>query len=108
MEKEFRLRQGNSYIFRGELRDNCCNVLQLSNYDTITILITSPTVHKVVIREPDYRIEDNKIIFSLSSIQTRLFERFVRIEAELKKGDSTVIGVYDKNISVESNNISKL
>jgi len=108
MNKEFRLRQGNSYVFVGELRDDNGNVLQLSDYDKITLLIISPSIYKVVVREKDYRIEDNKLLFELSAMQTRLFKSFVSIEAELRQGDTVIVGKYEKNIPVEHNNISKL
>jgi len=109
MEQEFKIRQGNSYLFVGTLKDDKGNKLQLSDYDRITILVTSPGIHCFFIRNPnDYKIEDNKIIFSLPAAETRFFRGHVRVEAELRNGDTTIVGVYDRNVLVEENNISKL
>ena len=108
MNNEFRLKQGNSYVLIGELREDSGNILQLSDYDEITILILSPGIYRAVIRDSDYQIEDNKIIFKLSSNQTRSFRNFVSIEAELRKGESVIVGAYNRNIPVEHTHISKL
>ena len=108
MKKHFKLKQGNSYTFVGELKDNDGNVVQLSDYEKITVLITSPGVFQVTIRENEYRIENNKIIFGLSGEQTRFFRQFVKVEAALQRNGKTTVGVYEQNIVVEHNNISKL
>lgn len=108
MNKKFAIRQGNSYIFIGELKDCDGNSLELSKYERITILVTSPSIHRVVIREPNYQIKDNKIVFKLSTVDTRFFKNFVKIEAELRIGETVIVGMSDDKIQVIHNNISKL
>ena len=108
MNTEQKLKQGNSYFFVCELRDDEGNILQLSDFDMITVLITSPSIHRVIIREPDYRIDNNKLVFELSENQTRFFRNSVQIEAELRKGKDVVVATPSIPIPVESNNISKL
>jgi len=108
MKNNLTIRQGNSYIFVGELKDDNGNVLQLSDYDTITILVTSPHNRNFIFVGENLPVEDNKVIFRLSGTQTSLLSGQVHVEAKLTKGTDTIIGLPLQILQTEHSFISKI
>jgi hypothetical protein len=102
------IKQGQSYTLIGELRDNAGNEIDFSLFDTITVLITSPGISLQTFTGEDCTIDSNKLYINVSALRTRLFENFVRVEIQLTKGDTVIIGTTETRIKVEHTNISKL
>ena len=107
-KNELTLKQGESYDIVGELKDDNNNVLLLSEYDKIRILIQSPGAIKIVLDENDFEIADNKLKFKLTPLQTAKMNRYAKVEAELIKGTSTVVGLADSDLAIKTTLISKI
>jgi len=102
------IKQGQSYTFVGELVDSEDNPINISKFSQITALVTSPGIFRVVRKHDECKVEGNKLTFEISSVETRFFQRFVRVEVELKQENTVIIGTTKEKINVEHTNISKL
>ena len=108
MNTEIKIKQGESCYFVGELKDDDNNVLNLSSFDRIRILVQSPGMYRIVLNEDDFVIVDNKIIFKLTSLQTAQMRRTAIIEVEVIIDTATVIGQSKSDIIIEDTLISKI